>query len=134
MSVPHHERLATTFPPNVGRFMGSKQLYEYLASCKVHHSIHDNPIAFSYSDYLPKWTAFAIYWIGLSLREYNENFSSNLIPHCMDFRPEFYENAYRTFRSYVENFPLTSPNHFSRPVKQIYLELLSKNVSQSQGD
>ena len=85
-------------------------------------------IAFSYSDYHPKWTAFAIYWIGLSLREYNENFSSNLIPHCMDFRPEFYENAYRTFRSYVENFPLTSPNHFSRPVKQIYLELLSKNV------
>ena len=85
-------------------------------------------ISFSYSDYQPKWTSFAIYWIGLGLREYNENFSSNLIPHCMDFRPVFYENAYKLFKSYVENFPLTSPNHFSRPVKQIYMELLSTSA------
>ena len=86
-------------------------------------------ISFSYSDYQPKWTSFAIYWIGFGLREYNESFSSNLIPHCMDFRPEFYENAYRIFKSYVEDFPLTNHNDFSRPVKQIYFDLLSKNVT-----
>ena len=85
-------------------------------------------IASSYSEYQPKWTAFAIYWLGIGLREYNENFSSNLRPHCIDFRPLFYEKAYNSFQSYVEDFPITSPAHFDRPVKQIYIDLLQNEV------
>ena len=86
-------------------------------------------IAHSFSDQeTPKWTAFAIYWIGFGLREYNEEFSSNLRPHCMDFRPQFYDKAYTFFQSYVRDFPLTSPYHYYRPVKQIYFELLTQTA------
>ena len=82
-------------------------------------------IQYSYSDYQPQWTYFANYWVGFSLREYNEEFSSNSIPKCFDFRPHFYFRAYRVFLSYVKKFPINSPNDFVKPVKQIYFELLT---------
>ena len=88
-----------------------------------------NLIAFSFSEYSPKWMAFAVYWIGFGLREYNPDFASNLIPHCMDFRPDFYEKAFCLFREYIKNFPMQNPSQ-SRPVKQIYLDLLKKVIVQ----
>ena len=88
-----------------------------------------NLIAYSFSDYSPKWMAFAIYWIGFSLREYNSDFASNLIPHCMDFRPDFYEKTFILFREYIKDFPMQNPMQ-NRPVKIIYLDLLKKVVVQ----
>ena len=82
-------------------------------------------IQLSLVDPVPKWVSFAIYWVGLGLREYNEDFSSNLRPHCMDFRPVFYKNAYKFFKDYMEFFPPTVPNFYVKTVKQIYVELMS---------
>ena len=81
----------------------------------------------SFSEYNPKWMAFAIYWVGFSLREHNDNFASNLIPHSMDFRPDFYEKALILFREYIQDFPMQNPLQ-SRPVKQIYQDLLQKVI------
>ena len=86
-----------------------------------------NLIAFSYSDYRPKWMAFSIYWIGLGLRDFNSDFASNLIPHCMDYRPSFYEKSYALFKNYIEKFPMQNPAN-SRTVKQIYLDLMQDVV------
>ena len=86
-----------------------------------------NLISLSHSDYSPKWMAFTIYWIGFGLRQYNSDFGSNLIPHCLDFRPEFYEKAYPLFQNYIKDFPIQNPEQ-SRPAKQIYLDLMEKVV------
>jgi hypothetical protein len=32
-----------------------------------------------------KWTYFAVYWIGLTLRQYNAEFAANNRPHTLDF-------------------------------------------------
>ena len=86
-----------------------------------------NLIAMSFSEYSPKWMSFAIYWVGFSLRDYNEEFSSNLIPHSMDFRPDFYEKSLALFREYIEEFPMQDPIQ-ARSVKQIYQDLMQKVI------
>jgi exonuclease III len=63
-----------------------------------------------------KWTYFSIYWIGMSLRQHNPAFASNLIPHSMDFVTPFYEECmqvYRTFTSAHPDFVFgTSPTNY----------------------
>ena len=88
-----------------------------------------NLISLSTSEYNPKWMAFAIYWVGFGLREFNADFASNLIPHCFDYRPNFYEKAYGLFKNYIKDFPMQNTSQ-SRPVKQIYMDLMKKVVVQ----
>ena len=74
-------------------------------------------------DYLPKWTHFAVYWIGLYLRDIRPDFASNMIPHCLQFRPEFYTKALDLFKSYKRCFPAAGQ---FESVKTIYSNLVTK--------
>ena len=38
------------------------------------------------------WTFFANVWLGISLRRFNDYSFTNLIPHCIEDLPSFYEN------------------------------------------
>ena len=46
-----------------------------------------------------KWQSLAIYWIGHSLRKYNPEYGSNLIPHSDQMTP-FYVSCMEQFRKY----------------------------------
>ena len=50
--------------------------------------------------YFPKWGYFTIYWIGFNLRSIRPEYGSNLIPHCLQFRPPFYKKALELFKAY----------------------------------
>lgn len=70
-----------------------------------------------------KWTYFAIYWIGLFLRNHNSSFASLSIPHCdVTLIPPFYKSCLDCYRSFKEKYPDMQLGNF--PVKQIYNALL----------
>ena len=55
------------------------------------------------SDYIPKWAYFAIYYVGMELREYRPDFASNTMPHSFEFRPQFYTEAIKYFKQFMLN-------------------------------
>jgi hypothetical protein len=55
--------------------------------------------------YPAKWCYLAIYWLGLSLRQYNPSFASNLIPHSVEFVPPFYVACMKVFHSFTLAHP-----------------------------
>jgi exonuclease III len=55
--------------------------------------------------YTAKWTYLAIYWVGLSLREHNPAFASNLIPHTLEYTPSFYVACMDVFHSFTSAHP-----------------------------
>jgi hypothetical protein len=52
-----------------------------------------------------KWTYFAVYWIGLSLRQWNAEFADNNRPHTLDFTPPFYVKCMKEYHNCVEKTP-----------------------------
>ena len=89
-----------------------------------------------------KWTYFAIYWIGLYLKNYNPQFSSLSIPHS-DFIPPFYKHCLdllRTFNELTNNkelknltvkdmYMLSSSSHPSHPrIESIHPHLDFVNI------
>ena len=70
------------------------------------------------NDCTAKWTYFAIYWIGLYLRNYNLQFSTLSIPHS-DFMPPFYKHCLDLLRTFNE---LTNNKELKNlTVKDMYL-------------
>ena len=80
---------------------------------------------FDSEDYLPKWTHLTVYWIGLNLRKYRPDYWSNSMPHCLDYRPPFYEAAMKQFLAYKDSFPNSGPFD---SVKNIYNNLMTQVV------
>lgn len=64
-----------------------------------------------------KWTYFAIYWIGLHLRNYNPDFASLNIPHS-DFIPPFYKRCLDLLKDF--NKKVTNANFGNLPCKSMY--------------
>jgi len=82
----------------------------------------------THKNYVPKWVHFAIYWVGLSLRKYREEFASNNKPHSgFDFIPAFYYES----KIYFEEFMNENPNVILKDltVKIIYEKLL-ENINE----
>jgi hypothetical protein len=52
-----------------------------------------------------KWTFFAIYWTGMSLRRHNPAFASVKIPHSVDFVPPFYKQCLDVYHSFISHHP-----------------------------
>ena len=75
-------------------------------------------------DYFPKWAYFTCYWIGFNLRHIRPEYASNLLPHCLEFRPAFYEQAMKLFLKFSRDFP--DVNLVGLPVQVIYTKLLSQ--------
>ena len=76
------------------------------------------------NNYPAPWTHFAKYWIGLSLREYNESFASNFLPHS-EYVPPFYSYCLELFRSFIKSNPDVSFSSWS--AKEFYLCLLDSS-------
>jgi hypothetical protein len=76
----------------------------------------------THEGYVPKWVHFAIYWVGLTLRKYREEFASNDIPHSANFVPAFYYES----KKYFDEFMTENPNVVLKEltVKLIYEKLL----------
>jgi hypothetical protein len=72
-----------------------------------------------------KWTYFAIYWLGLSLRRYRPAFASLLIPHSESI-PLFYQQCFSALKLFetLDSTPLVNIETFN--VKQFYQCLLKK--------
>ena len=47
------------------------------------------------------WHSLAAYWIGFSVRQYNNTHARNTIVHAESERPAFYDKALRDFRRYL---------------------------------
>jgi len=58
--------------------------------CNTFYLLHVSKLIYNYN---APWTRFAKYWIGLSLRNYNESFASNLLPHS-EYVPLSFPIAY----------------------------------------
>ena len=53
--------------------------------------------------YVPKWDSFAIYWIGILLRNYKTDFASNSVLHAsVEFIPEYYLEAKKHFDDFMK--------------------------------
>lgn len=94
-------------------------------TCKLHalKIMHIKDLV--YGEYR-HWHNFAIYWIGFALRELRPDFASNLIPHCFDVRPRFYEECLESFRLIMRiksDFDLEKAT-----TKSVYMELLKPIV------
>jgi len=74
-----------------------------------------------------KWTYFAKYWLGLSLRRYNLSFTSLLIPHS-ETMPMFYQQCFSALKLFesISLDPLVELKKFT--FKQFYDCLLKKVV------
>ena len=80
----------------------------------------------THKDYKPKWVHFAIYWVGLLLRKYKAEFSSNNTAHsCVEFIPKFYLEAKKYFDEYMKIDP--NANLPELTVKSIYEKLLESS-------
>ena len=54
-------------------------------------------------NYVPKWDSFAIYWIGILLRNYKTEFASNSVAHAsVEFIPEYYLEAKKHFDDFMK--------------------------------
>jgi len=76
------------------------------------------------NNYNAPWTHFARYWIGLSLRNYNESFACNLLPHS-EYVPSFYSHCLGVFRSFIKDNPHVSFSAWC--AKDFYLSLLDSS-------
>ena len=101
--------------------LGVIHIYSKLQSLQLKHVqslLKDNPA---------KWTYFAKYWLGLSLRRYRPDFTSLLLPHS-ETLPLFYQqclSALKLFES-ISLEPLVDVRNYTS--KQFYNCLVSKIV------
>ena len=70
-----------------------------------------------------KWYYFAVYWLGMSLRNFNPDFASNLIPHSENI-PQFYLQALVQFKAIIQ----TDTNFSDITTKKLYVMLMERNT------
>ena len=78
-----------------------------------------------FEDTRAKWKSFACYWVGLSLRRWQPQFASNLVPHS-DWQPDFYRISLNDFKKIINRIPNVDPKNLT--VKVAYRHLLSSAV------
>ena len=70
-----------------------------------------------------KWKYFAIYWLGIQLRNFRPEYASNLIPHSIKI-PKFYKNSLKIFLKIAD----LDVNLDKLTTKQIYNILLNDKI------
>ncbi len=88
-------RLTVIGPVDQGG-LGVFDLKTRLAALRIMHLKH-----FAFGSEV-SWHTVAAFWIGLSLRQFNSRYASNMIRHAESERPRFYEQALKDFHRFLE--------------------------------
>ena len=75
----------------------------------------------------PNWCYYAVYWLGYSMRQYDERMASNLLLHS-PVMPLFYRNVLCVFRKFVELSP--DFDLINLTTKSVYCVLIREVIMQ----
>jgi hypothetical protein len=84
------------------KLQGGFNIVDIASKVSAFHLQHVQKLISSHN---AKWTYFAIYWIGMTLRHHNPSFASNLIPHCLDYVPPFYAKVKASYLAFMAAKP-----------------------------